>query len=82
MPAPSPSTKPSRVVSKGLLVPVLESAVMLAKPASAVMVSADSAPPVITTSHRSQAICRAAYPMAWVEAAQAVQIVSHGPWKP
>ncbi len=46
------------------------------------MVSADSAPPVITASQRSHAIWRAAYPMAWVEAAQAVQIVSHGPCNP
>ena len=40
---------------------------------------ADSVPPVTTASHRPHAIRRAALPMACVEAAQAVQIVSVGP---
>ena len=80
--APSPMTKPSRSTSNGRLTPVVESAVMLAKPASAVIVAADSAPPVATASQRPQAIRRAALPMACVPAAQAVAIVSFGPCSP
>ena len=62
--------------------PDVDSAVMLAKPASAVGVAAASLPPVTTASQRPQAISRAALPMAWVPAAHAVQIVSFGPCRP
>ena len=80
--APSPNTNPSRSTSNGRLTPVVDSAVMLRNPASAVIVAADSAPPVMTASQRPQAISRAALPMAWVPAAHAVQIVSFGPCRP
>ena len=62
--------------------PDVERAVMLPKPASDVTVAAASAPPVTTASQRPQAISRAAFPMAWVPAAHAVQIVSLGPCRP
>ena len=52
--------KPSRVASNGLLTFVVERAVMFAKPATAVIVAADSAPPEITASQRPQATSRAA----------------------
>jgi hypothetical protein len=62
-----------------MLRPLDDKAVMLPKPASATGVPAASAPPVATASQRPQAIWRAAYPMEWVEAAHAVQMVSFGP---
>ncbi len=43
---------------------------------------AASVPPVMTTSQRPIAISRAALPIEWVPAAQAVTMVSHGPCKP
>jgi hypothetical protein len=58
--APSPMTKPSRSASNGRLVPVLDSAVMLPKPASEVGVPACSVPPVTTASASPHAISRAA----------------------
>ena len=62
--------------------PVDDSAVMLPKPAIDVGVLAASVPPVTTASASPQAMRRAAYPMACVPAAHAVQIVSLGPLKP
>ena len=80
--APSPSTNPSRSASNGRLDPDVDSAVMLPKLATPMVQPADSVPPVTTASHIPQEIRRAAYPMAWVDAAQAVVIVSFGPRKP
>ena len=62
--------------------PDLEAAVMFVKPCSAVAVIDASEPPVIITSQRPSMISRAALPIAWVPAAQAVTVVSHGPWNP
>ena len=57
-------------------------AVMLAKPVIPTGVMGASAAPPSITSHRPVAIRRAALPMLWVPAAQAVTVVSHGPRKP
>ena len=70
---------PSRVSSNGFVTNVDDSAVILVNPASAVTVAADSVPPVTTASQRPHAMRRAALPIACVDAAQAVQIVSVGP---
>ena len=59
--------------------PVVDSAVMLAKAAMPTGVIAASAPPPMTTSQRPVATSRAAAAIAWVPAAQAVTMVSHGP---
>ena len=75
-------TNPSRFASNGIEAPVVDNAVMLPNPASDVAVAAHSEPPVATASHRPHAMSRAAYPMACVPAAQAVQIVSFGPCSP
>ena len=45
-------------------------------------IMAASAPPPMATSQRPVATSRAAAAMAWVPAAQAVAIVSHGPCQP
>ena len=82
MPPPSAMVKPSRSTSNGRDTPLLDNAVMLLKPAMAVGVSGASAPPAMTTSARPSAIMRAAFPMAWVPAAQAVTVFSHGPCQP
>ncbi len=81
-PAPSAMTKPSRSLSKGRDTPVVDSAVMFSKPATPVGVMALSVPPVTTASQRPLTIRRAALPMEWVPAAQAVTVVSQGPRKP
>jgi hypothetical protein len=52
---------------------------MFVNPASAVAVNGASVPPLSTTSQRPVAMRRAALPIAWVEAAHAVAVVSHGP---
>ncbi len=80
--APSPSTKPSRSTSNGRLEPDVDSAVMLPKLTTPTGHPADSVPPVTTASHMPHAIRRAAYPMACVDAAHAVVIVSFGPCRP
>ncbi len=54
---------------------------MLANPAVFVSVRQASAPPTIATSHRPAATQRAALIRACVPVAQAVAIVSHGPYK-
>ena len=81
-PAPSAMTKPSRSRSKGRDTPVVLSAVMFSKPATPVWVMALSVPPVRTALQRPVAMSRAALPMEWVPAAQAVTVVSQGPRKP
>ena len=75
-------TKPSRSTSNGREMPLLESAVMLAKPATPVGVIAASEPPVITASQMPSEMRRAALPMACVLAAHAVTVDSHGPRQP
>ena len=55
---------------------------MLLKAARPTPTMAASAPPPMATSHRPVATSRAAAAMAWVPAAQAVAMVSHGPWNP
>src|ERR1700694_2790259 len=81
-PAPSPSTNPSRSTSNGRLEPEVDRAVMLPKLATPMEHPADSAPPVTTASHMPQEMSRAAYPIACVDAAHAVQMVSLGPRRP
>ncbi len=80
--APSPITKPSRFTSKGMLTPDDDKAVMLVKPATPVGVMQASLPPVTTASTMPHEISRAAYPMAWLDAAHAVTTVSFGPCRP
>ncbi len=65
-----------------MLTPEELRAVMLRNPARAVAVMLLSLPPARTASQRPQAMSRAALPSAWVEAAQAVVTVSHGPCHP
>ncbi|CAB4614057.1 unannotated protein [freshwater metagenome] len=52
--------KPSRVASNGLLTIEVDKAVIFSKPATAVIVAADSDPPEMTASHIPHEICRAA----------------------
>ena len=80
--APSVMTKPSRSMSKGRLTPLADRAVMLVNPAVAVGVNGASEPPAATMSQRPVEMSRAALPMAWVPAAQAVATFSHGPIQP
>ncbi len=75
-------TKPSRLMSNGLEIPLVDKAVMLAKAAVLVGVMAASAEPAMTTSQRPVAISRAPLATLWVPAAQAVTVVSQGPRKP
>ena len=75
-------TKPSRRTSKGRDCPLVDSAVMLPKAASATGVIAASAPPASTASQRPVAIRRWAARIECVPDAQAVVIVSHGPRQP
>ena len=88
MPAPSPMTKPSRSRSQGRearsgvsLKPV-ERARAAAKPATPMRQTAASAPPATITSASSQAISRAASPMAIAPVEQAVTTAWFGPRKP
>src|SRR4051812_18306577 len=80
--APSLMMKPSRSASNGRETPTLDSAVMLANPATEVVVIDTSLPPVSIASHRPLAIKRAALPIACVDAEHAVTVVSHGPRQP
>ena len=75
-------TKPSLDTSKGRETPEVDRAVMLLKPAIPVGVMAASDPPVRTASQTPEAMSRAALPMAWVLAAQAVTVASQGPRQP
>jgi hypothetical protein len=70
------------LTSNGMLMPALDSAVMLVKPAMPVGVTHASAPPVAIASQRPHAMSRAAYPMECVDAAHAVTTVSFGPCSP
>ena len=81
-PAPSVITKPSRRMSKGREIPEVDRAVMLAKAAMPTPVIPASAAPPMATSHRPDATSRAAWPMLWAPAAQAVVMVSDGPCQP
>ena len=80
--APSVMTKPSRRASNGREWPEVERAVMLVKAAMATGCMLASAPPPTATSHRPEATRRAAAPMAWDPAAQAVTMTSDGPCQP
>ena len=62
--------------------PLDDSAVMLANPASAIGVMTASAPPATASGTRPDATSRAALPMACVPAAHAVVTVSQGPVRP
>jgi hypothetical protein len=73
---------PSRSLSNGRQIPDFEAAVMLTKPWRATGVIDASDPPLIITSQRPSMMSRAALPMAWVPAAQAVTVVSQGPCSP
>ena len=55
---------------------------MLVKAAMPTSVMDASAPPPMATSSRPDATRRAAAPMLWVPAAQAVEMVSDGPCQP
>ena len=81
-PAPSVMTNPSRRTSKGREFPEVDRAVMLVKAAMPTPVMPASAAPPMATSHRPEATSRAAWPMLWAPAAQAVMIVSDGPCQP
>ena len=82
IPAPSPMTNPSRSISKGRERSMLDSAVMLRKPARAISTITASAPPATATVERPDATRRAALPIACVPAAHAVVTVSQGPPRP
>lgn len=88
MPAPSPITKPSRVRSKGRdaragvsLKPV-DKVFAAAKAPRLTRSIAASAPPHTAMSASPQRISRAASPMAWRLAAQAVTGAPIGPFRP
>ncbi len=80
--APSPRTNPSRSGENGVLTPLELSAVMLPNEARPIGPPALSLPPVAHASIMPQAMRRAAYPMACVDAAHAVVMVSLGPRRP
>src|SRR4249919_1290104 len=87
MPAPSPSTKPSRSLSQGRLALVgsllrVESAFIELKPATEVGVQPCSAPPAIMMSASPYWIMRIAVPMEWLDEAQAETAVKFGPLNP
>ena len=75
-------TNPSRRASKGREWPEVDKAVMFAKAAIATGCMPASEPPPMATSQRPDATRRAAAAIAWVPAAQAVQITSEGPRHP
>ena len=85
MPAPSPSTKPSRSRSKGrealvgssLLVLKAVSRLKPVTPKGWIMVCV---PPASITSASPRRMISAASPMAWLLAAQAVRQLMFGPW--
>ena len=87
MPAPSPTTKPSRSLSKGRQAWVgsslrVESAFMAAKPPTESGVMAPSVPPAIMASASPRWMVRKASPMACAELVQAVAVASLGPLAP
>ena len=64
MAAPSAIMKPSRSLSNGIETPLVDSAVMLTKPAVPTGVITDSQPPATITSATPARISRVAYPTA------------------
>ena len=87
MPAPSPTTKPSRSLSQGRLAWVgsslrVERARMAAKPPTPMGVMAASVPPAIMASASPRWMMRKASPMEWAEVVQAVAVASFGPLAP
>ena len=87
MPAPSPTTKPSRSASKGRLARAgsslrVESAFMAANPPMPMGVIAASEPPQIITSASPRSMMRKESPTACAEAEQAVAVAEFGPRAP
>ena len=87
MPAPSPTTKPSRWASNGRLARAgsslrLESAFIAAKPPIPMGVMEASAPPQIITSASQRWIILNESPTAWAEAEHAVAVAEFGPRAP
>ena len=85
-PAPSPSTKPSRSLSKGREALVgsplrVERACIAPKPDIPSGLEPFSLPPASITSTSPYAIKRAAIPIAWVAVVQAVEVARFGPFK-
>lgn len=86
-PAPSPTTKPSRWVSKGRQALVgssrrVEAALRLQALAISRRVQVDSAPPATTMSQAPERSIWWAVPMATVPEEQAVETAWLGPWTP
>ena len=87
MPAPSPTTNPSRSASKGRLARSgsslrVESARMAANPPMPIGVTAASEPPAIITSASQRWMILNASPTACAEAEQAVAVAEFGPFAP
>src|SRR5690242_14524925 len=87
MPAPSPTTKPSRCASKGRLATAgfslrVERAFIAAKPPMPMGVTVASAPPQVIISAAPLSIILKESPMAWAEAEQAVAVAELGPRAP
>src|SRR6202030_3472468 len=87
MPAPSPTTKPSRCASKGRLACAgsslrVDSAFMDENPPTPMGVMVASVPPQIIISAAPRSIILKESPMAWAEAEQAVAVAELGPLAP
>src|SRR5260370_985566 len=87
MPAPSPTTKPSRPASQGRLARAgsslrVESAFMAANPPTPIGVMVASVPPQIIISAAPRSIILNESPMACAEAEQAVAVAGFGPPAP
>src|ERR1700733_4559111 len=87
MPAPSPTTNPSRSLSNGRQACSgsalrVESARIAAKPPTPMGVIAASAPPAITTSASSRSMVRKALPTECALVVHAVDVASFGPSAP
>ena len=85
MPAPSPSTKPSRFLSNGREAPVglslwVDRAVNRLKPVTPNGWIMLWAPPESMMSASPRRMISVASPIAWLEAAQAVRQFRLGPW--
>src|SRR6202795_1746488 len=87
MPAPSPTTKPSRSASKGLSAGEgsslrVESAFMEAKPPTPIGVMVASVPPQIIISAAPRSMILKESPMACADAEHAVAVAEFGPRAP
>ena len=87
MPAPSPSTKPSRSLSQGREARVgsslrVDIARIAQKPATEVGAEPNSAPPATIASASPYWIRRMAMPIEWFDVAQAETAEKFGPFRP